>query len=56
MKKLIRQWLCEHKNIDNIKQILLIEKDNKTVEHFLDIKRWDKCKDCEKIIYSHIKY
>lgn len=51
MKKLIRQWLCEHKKTNMIRRILTQEdignpKQYKTLAGEI----WLECEDCKKII------
>jgi hypothetical protein len=51
----IRQFLCEHKKTSFIKKIVLT-KEFKNECLVLDLKQWERCKCCGKIIYSHIKF
>jgi len=55
MKKLIRQWLCEHSKTYFVKKIVITE-EYKNESWILDLKQWDRCKLCDKLIYSHIKF
>lgn len=50
IRKIIKQWLCEHKKTEMFKRVLTTEDDGSGNEsQTLSGKIWFKCPDCNKI-------
>lgn len=58
MKKLIRQWLCEHKNVVIMREIIINQYlDGKRGKgEVLEYENWGKCKNCGKLKHYQTKF